>query len=165
VIVRVRAPSAGNVVTEGLRVLRARLDQGRGVLAIWGPVRWQPEGEAVEMVDEIFEIEMQHVEKRISALTELRRVLEEVDPAGDVFSDGKPRPGAARPLAATAGRATGGPEKASWRQDGGTCRSCIPRNWPKRGPALTRTRRETTLAIPPELRGDDLEQRTHAGPR
>jgi hypothetical protein len=69
-------------------VLRARLDQGRGVVAIWGPVRWQPEGSAVEAVDDIFEIEMLHVERRISALTELRTVLGEVDPDGEIFSGG-----------------------------------------------------------------------------
>ena len=88
VIVKVRVRGAGNVVTERLRVLRARLDQGRGVVAIWGPVRWQPEGTDVEAVDEVFEIEMLHVEKRISALTELRAVLEEVDPNGEMFSGG-----------------------------------------------------------------------------
>ena len=88
VIVKLRAHGAGNVVAEKPRVLRARLDQGRGVIAIWGPVRWQPEGEAAELVDEIFEIEMLHVERRVSALTELREVLEAVDPNGDVFSGG-----------------------------------------------------------------------------
>ena len=88
VIVKIRARGAGNVVTERLRVLRARLDQGRGVVAIWGPLRWQPEGEAAEMVDEIFEIEMLHVERRISALSELRGVLEQVDPNREVLSGG-----------------------------------------------------------------------------
>ncbi|HMJ34086.1 MAG TPA: hypothetical protein VK501_09210 [Baekduia sp.] len=86
VIVKVRIRGSGPNVESKLRALRARLDQGRGVIAIWTSPRWQS-GNA-EMVDDVAEVEMLNEEKRVQALHAVREALQTVDPRGETIFGG-----------------------------------------------------------------------------